>query len=40
VTGDATLAEYFLFVQDARDQPRALPMKQAPFGVARAFDLS
>jgi len=40
VTGDATLAENFLFVHDARDDYRALSMKQVRFGVARAFDLS
>jgi hypothetical protein len=40
VTGGATLAENFLFVHDARDERIAQPKKQAPFGVARAFDLS
>jgi hypothetical protein len=40
VTGDTALAESFLFVHDAREECRAKPMEQAPFGVARVFDLS
>jgi hypothetical protein len=40
VTGNATLAESFLFVHDARAARGARSMQQAPFGGARAFDLS